>query len=99
MRQTEKRIQRDPMKRESKRFHSRCLEQVMPAALDVVEIADKVGKAVDDVVELPQELCLARHQKSEPARTLKVISLQSALATRARMEIRSTLPWIRWQRT
>ncbi len=32
-------------------------------ALDVAEMADEVGKAVEDVVELPQELCLARHQK------------------------------------
>jgi hypothetical protein len=75
------------MKRDSKRFHSRWLEQVTPAMLDAVEMADEVGKAVEDGVELPQELCLARHQKSEPARTLKVISLQSALATRARMEM------------
>ncbi len=99
MRQTEKRIQRDPTKRESKRFHSRWLKQVTPAALDAVEMTDKVGKAVEDTVELPQELCLARHQKLEPAKILKVISLQSALATRARMEICSALPWRRWQRT
>jgi hypothetical protein len=59
----------------------------MPAMLDAVEMADEVGKAAEDAVELPQELCLARHQKSTPARTLKVISLQLALATRARMEI------------
>ncbi len=71
----------------------------MPAALDAVEMADKVGKAMEDAVELPPELCLARHQKSGPARTLKVISLQSALATRARMEICSALLWRRWQCT
>ncbi len=65
----------------------RWLEQVTPAALEAVETADEAGKAVEDVVELPQELCLARHQKLRPARTSKVISLQSALAIRARMEI------------
>ncbi len=75
MRQTEKRIQRDPTNRESKRFHSRWLKQVPPTALGAVEMADKVGKAMEDAVELPQELCLARHQKSGLARTLKVISL------------------------
>ncbi len=87
------------MKRESKRFHSRWLKQVMPAVLDAVEMADKVGKAMEDAVELPQELCLARHQKSGPARTLKVTSLQSALATKARIEICSALSWRRWQHT
>ncbi len=92
-------IQRDPTKRESKRFHLRWLEQVTPAALDAVEMENKVGEAMEDAVELPQELCLARHQKSGPARTSKVISLQSALATRARMEICSAFPWRRWQRT
>jgi hypothetical protein len=97
--QTEKRIQRDLTKKESERFHSRWLKKVMPAALDAVEMADKVGKAVEDAVELPQELCLARHQKLGPARTLKVISLQSALSTRARMEMCYALPWRRWQRT
>ena len=83
------------MKRVSNRFYLRWLEQVTPAALDMVEMADKVGKAVEDMVELPQELCRARHQKLGPARTSKVISLQSALATRARMEICSALPWRR----
>ncbi len=71
----------------------------MLAALDMVEMADKVGKAMEDAKKLPQELCLARHQKSGPARTSKVISSQSALATRARMEICSALPWRRWQHT
>ncbi len=99
MRQTEKRIQRDPTKRESKRFHSRWLKQVTPAALDMVETADEVGKAMEDAIELPQELCHARHQKLGPAKTSKVISLQSALATRERMEITYALPWRRWQRT
>ncbi len=93
--QQEKRIQRDPKKRESKRFHSRWLKKVMPAALDVVEMADKVTAAVEDVEELPQELCHARHQKLGPARTLKVTSLPLALATRARMEMCSALPWRR----
>jgi hypothetical protein len=87
-----------PRKKNPKRSHSRWLEQVTPAALDVVETADEEGEAVEDAVKLPQELCLARHQKSGPARTLKVISLQSALATRARMEICYALPWRRWQR-
>ncbi len=59
----------------------------MPAALDAVEMADEVTAAVEDVEELPQELCHARQQKSGPARTSKVISLPSALATGARMEI------------
>ncbi len=71
----------------------------MPAALDAVEMADEVGEAMEDAVELPQELCLPRHQKSGPARTLKVISFQSAWATRARIEICSALPWRRWQGT
>ncbi len=71
----------------------------MPAMLDAVETADEVGKAMEDAVKLPQELCLARHQKLGPARTLEVISLHSALATRARMEICFALPWRRWQRT
>jgi hypothetical protein len=31
------------------------------AALDAVEMADKVTAAVEDVEELPQELCHARH--------------------------------------
>jgi hypothetical protein len=42
--------------------------------LDAVETADEVTAAMEDVEELPQELCHARHQKSGPARTLKVIS-------------------------
>ncbi len=89
----------DSRKRESKRFHSRRVKQVMLATLDTVEMADKVTAAVEDVEELPQELCHARHQKSGPERTLKVISLPSALATRARMEICSALPWRGWPRT
>ncbi len=63
----------------------------MQAALAAVEMADELGEAVEDGVKLPQELCLARHQKYGPARILKVISLQLALATRARMEICSAL--------
>jgi hypothetical protein len=65
----------------------RWLKQVTPAMLDAVEMTNEVGEAIKDMVELPQELCLARHQKSGPARTSKVISLPSALATWARMEI------------
>ncbi len=64
----------------------------MPAMLDMVETADEVTVAMEDVEELPQKLCHARQHKSGPARTLKVISLPSALATRARMEICSALP-------
>ena len=79
--------------KKSERFHSRWLKQVTPAALDVVEMADEVTAAVEDVEELPQELCHARQQKLGPARTSKVISLPSALETMARMEICSALPW------
>ncbi len=57
----------------------------MPAMLNVVETADEVTAAVEDVEEFPPELCHARHQKLGPARTSKVISLPSALATRARI--------------
>ncbi len=71
----------------------------MPAALDAVEMAEEVTAAVEDAEGLPQKLCHARHQKSGPARTLKVISSSSALVTRARMEICSALPWRRWPRT
>ncbi len=67
------------------------LKQVTLAALDMVEMVDKVTAAMEDVEELPQELCHARQQKLGPARTSKVISLPSALATRARMEICSAL--------
>ena len=58
-----------------------------PVALDVVEMAEEVTAAMEDAEGLPQELWHARHQKLGPARTSKVISLPSALATRARMEI------------
>jgi hypothetical protein len=92
-------IRRDTSKRESKRFHSRWLEQVTSAALDVVEMVDEVTAAMEDVEELPQELCHARHQKSGPVRTSKVISLPLALATRVKMEICSALPWRRWPPT
>ncbi len=73
----------------------RWLKQVTPAVLDAVETAEEVTLAVEDAEGLPQELCLARHQKSGPARMSKVISLPSALATRAKMEICSALPWRR----
>ncbi len=59
----------------------------MPATLDAVEMADEVTATMEDMEELPQELCHARQQKLGPARTSKVLSLPLALATRARMEI------------
>ncbi len=47
--------------------------------------------AMEDMEELPQELCHIRQQKLGPVRTSKVISLPSALVTRAKMEICSSM--------
>ena len=74
------------------------LVSLMPAVQDAVAV-----EGVDVGVGSPKEMNQVHYQvkgvKSGPARTSKVISLPSALATRARMEICSALPWRRWPHT
>ncbi len=63
----------------------------MPAMQEAVAV-EGVDMGVGSLKEKNQVHYLIKVVKSGPARTLEVISLPSALATRARMEICSALP-------
>ena len=87
------------MKRESAKFHLTWVKIPMLVAEDASVTADKVQKVAEDATVPCQDLYQVRHQKLGLARTSKYTCSPLALETRARMKIRFTLPWRRWQST
>jgi hypothetical protein len=67
-------IQRGPTKRESARFHSTWVEEMMPAVEGVAGQVKEVPMAVEVVAEVLWRPCLGRHQSKEHAKTSKAIS-------------------------
>ncbi len=93
VRQIEKRIQGEPTKRESKRFHSTLVEQTTLAAHDAVDTAEEVAMAMKVVAKMPVQPCLGWHQRLVPARIQRGTLLPSAQAIRAMMVICSAFQW------
>jgi hypothetical protein len=55
------RIRRDPIKRESKRFHSTWVKQRVVATKDAVEMAGEIAVVVEATVGTLQLPCPTRH--------------------------------------
>ena len=69
-----RRIQRGPKKRESARFLSTWVEEMMPAVEGAAGQVEEVPMAMEVVAEVLWQPCLVRHWSKGHAKTSKAIS-------------------------
>jgi hypothetical protein len=69
-----KRIQRCPTRRESTRFHSTWVKEMMLTMEGMAGQVDEVPVVVEVMAEVHWQPCLTKHQNKEHAKTSKAMS-------------------------